>query len=146
MAEVEKAPTDYASTDGATWAWPLAQSGLLSDFLPLLHGETILGRLAPVARRAPFMAPTPKTSALPAASWTAEGAPKAISAGALDMLDPLQRRKVSSIMVYSRELARVGAAAEPVQARLQLDTLPEDVTAIRIVSATNAVQAFLSSP
>ncbi len=39
-----------------------------------------------------------------------------------------------------------GAATEPVQARLHLDTLPEDVTAIRIVSSTNAVQAFLSSP
>jgi hypothetical protein len=42
--------------------------------------------------------------------------------------------------------AAADAAAEPVQARLELDTLSEDVTAIRIVSATNAVQAFLSSP
>jgi hypothetical protein len=75
---------------------------------------------------------------VPSVGWTD---PKLVP---VESTDPTVRS--FNFVATSPADAAAGAAAEPVQARLQLDTLPEDVTAIRIVSATNAVQAFLSSP
>ena len=72
-----KAAVSAGTTAAATWAAPLAQAGVLADFIPLRYSGSVIGRLKAAARAIPFNVKVPRVTAWPTVYWVGEAKAKA---------------------------------------------------------------------
>jgi hypothetical protein len=99
-----KASTTPGTTFGATWANALSTYGISQDFLPLVWGTSIFGRLQDRMRKIPFRTSVPREIGPGAiGAWVGEGAIKPISSSALDSV-VLTATEAVCIVVVSDEL------------------------------------------
>jgi HK97 family phage major capsid protein/HK97 family phage prohead protease len=102
---VLKAAVAAGTTTDATWAKPLVEYQFMaSEFIELLRGASIVGRLAGL-HRVPFNVKIPRQTAGASAGWVGEGAPKPLSKLAFDAIT-MPFNKVAVIVVITEELAR----------------------------------------
>ena len=94
------------STD-ATWAGPLVNQGISSDFIELLRPATILGKI-PGLRQVPFNTKVPSQSAGGTYGWVGEAKPKPVTKLALTSAS-LGYTKVAGIIVLTEELVRLSS-------------------------------------
>jgi HK97 family phage major capsid protein len=119
-----KAAVLAGSTTDATWAKPLVNPAVTSDFLPLLRAATILGKISGLQKR-PFNVNIPAQTAGAVAQWVGELKPKPVSAMAFAM-ESLPFHKVASIVVLSQELVRF---SNPSAEAVVRDSLVKDIAA-----------------
>jgi len=119
-----KAAVLAGSTTDATWAKPLVNPAVTSDFLPLLRAATILGKITGLQKR-PFNVNIPAQTAGAVAQWVGELKPKPVSAMAFAM-ESLPFHKVASIVVLSQELVRF---SNPSAEAVVRDSLVKDIAA-----------------
>jgi HK97 family phage major capsid protein len=102
---VSKAAVDVGTTLDSDYAAPLVYAqNLANEFIEFLRPQTILGRM-PGLRRVPFNVRVPRQTNGGTAGWVGEGAPKGVTAIALDSVS-LKYKKLATIAVISEELAR----------------------------------------
>lgn len=105
-----KAAVNPGTTSDATWAGPLAQTGIAGDVIALLRGTSIVGALEPRLRLVPFGVKVPReTAPVVAGAWIGEGSPTPVVALAFDQVGPLPATKVGVITAFSRDLVTVGS-------------------------------------
>ena len=98
---------DPGTVADATWAAPLAvPTNLASEFVGLLRGATVLGRLN--LRRVPFNVQIPVQTAGSLVAWVGETSPKPVGELAFTSVT-LGYSKVAGIVVISEELARLSS-------------------------------------
>jgi len=99
-----KAAVAAGSTTDATWAKPLVNNSISSDFIPLLTAATIVGKI-PGLYNVPFNVSIPSQTADGTANWVGELKPKPVTSLAFAM-ENLTWAEVASIVVLSQELIR----------------------------------------
>jgi HK97 family phage major capsid protein/HK97 family phage prohead protease len=119
-----KAAVVAGSTTDATWAKPLVNPAITSDFLPLLRAATIIGKIDGL-RKVPFNVNVPAQTAGGVVSWVGELKPKPVSAMAFSM-ENLGFNKVAAIVVLSQELVRF---SNPSAEAVVRDSLVKDIAA-----------------
>jgi HK97 family phage major capsid protein len=152
-----KAAMTAGSTSDADWAAPLVSYGLAAEFIELIRGVSVLGRLGPSMRRSPFRVKIPRELTGGTASWTGEGKPKPASAMSFDSLI-LESYKSIALVVLSEELVRstspaangqiTDVLARSVAAFLDAQFLDPTITMIageRPASITNGGPSVVSS-
>jgi HK97 family phage major capsid protein/HK97 family phage prohead protease len=103
---VLKAAVAAGTTTGATWAAPLVEYQVMSsEFAELLRPATIMGKITGM-RNVPFNVKIPRQTAGSSVGWVGQGAPKPVSALALDNVT-LGYSKAAGIVVLSDELVRL---------------------------------------
>ena len=103
--EVIKAAIAPATTTDATWAGPLVTyNNLQEEFIELLRPLTVIERI-PGLRRVPFNIKVPRETGATTAYWVGQGAPKPVSAGALDTVT-LDFAKIAGITFQTIELLK----------------------------------------
>lgn len=117
-----KAAVAAGTTTDATWAKPLVNPSITSDFLPLLRAATILGKIEGL-RKVPFNVNVPQQTGGATIQWVGELKPKPVSAMAFAM-QSLTWSKVASIVVLSQELVRF---SNPSAEGLVRDSLVKDI-------------------
>ncbi len=100
-----KAAVAAGNTTDATWASPLINNTVSSDFLELLRPATILGRI-PGLRDVPFNVKVPSQTAGGTYGWVGESKPKPVTKLAFSS-DTLGVNKVAGIIVLTEELVRL---------------------------------------
>jgi HK97 family phage major capsid protein len=93
------------TTTDATWAAPLVNPTLVSDFLELLRAATVVDRIANL-RKVPFNCKVPSQSASGTYGWVGEMKPKPVTKLAFTA-DTLGINKVAGIIVLTDELVRL---------------------------------------
>ena len=119
-----KAAVGAGSTTDATWAKPLVNPSITSDFLPLLRAATIVGKI-PGLYNVPFNVNVPAQTGGGTVSWVGELKPKPVTAMAFSM-ESLGWAKVAAICVLSQELVRF---SNPSAERVVRDSLVKDIAA-----------------
>jgi len=99
-----KAAVNAGSTTDATWAKPLVNPSITTDFLPLLRAATLLGKIDGLYT-VPFNVNVPSQTGGGTVSWVGELKPKPVTAMAFAM-ENLGFSKVAAICVLSQELVR----------------------------------------
>jgi HK97 family phage major capsid protein len=117
-----KAAVAAGTTTDATWAKPLVNPAVTSDFLPLLRAATILGKIEGL-RKVPFNVNVPAQTAGGVVSWVGELKPKPVSAMAFAM-ENIAFNKVAAIVVLSQELVRF---SNPSAEAVVRDSLVKDI-------------------
>ena len=117
-----KAAVAAGTTTDATWALPLVNPDIVSDFLPLLRAQTILGKIQGL-RKVPFNVNVPSQTSGGTINWVGELKPKPVTAMAFAM-ETLAFNKVAAIVVLSQELVRF---SNPSAEALVRDSLVEDI-------------------
>ena len=103
--EVIKAAIAPATTTDPTWAGPLVTyNNLQEEFIELLRPLTVIERI-PGLRRVPFNIKVPRETSPTTAYWVGQGAPKPVSAGALDTVT-LDFAKIAGITFQTIELLK----------------------------------------
>jgi HK97 family phage major capsid protein/HK97 family phage prohead protease len=100
-----KAAIAPGTTTDATWASPLVNQGIASDFLELLRPATILGKISGL-RQVPFNTKVPSQTAGGTYNWVGEQKPKPVSKLAFAS-DSLGIAKAAGIIVLTEELVRL---------------------------------------
>ena len=119
-----KAAVAAGTTTDATWAKPLVNPAITSDFLPLLRAATIIGKIAGL-RKVPFNVNVPAQTAGGVVAWVGELKPKPVTAMAFAM-ENLPFNKVAAIVVLSQELVRF---SNPSAEAVVRDSLVKDIAA-----------------
>lgn len=102
---VSKAAVAVGTSVDSDYAAPLVNyTNMVADFLEYLRPQTIIGRIANL-RRVPFNIRVPRQTGGGSASWVGEGAPKPVTAIAMDYVE-LKYTKLATIAVITEELAR----------------------------------------
>ena len=112
------------TTTDATWAKPLINPSITSDFLPLLRAATIIGKIDGL-RKVPFNVNVPAQTAGGVVAWVGELKPKPVTAMAFAM-ENLGFNKVAAIVVLSQELVRF---SNPSAEAVVRDSLVKDIAA-----------------
>jgi HK97 family phage major capsid protein/HK97 family phage prohead protease len=99
-----KAAIAAGTTTDATWAQPLVNQTMVSDFIELLRPATILGKV-PGLRDVPFNCKIPIQTAGGTYGWVGEAKPKPLTKLAFAS-DTLGVTKVAGIIVLTEELVR----------------------------------------
>jgi HK97 family phage major capsid protein len=99
------------TTTDATWAGPLASSGISDEVLPILRGLSVFDAASPKMRQIPFSVTVPRQTATATGSWIGEGLPTPVNKLTYDALS-LPPRKLGTERVLSAELVRASGAAE----------------------------------
>jgi HK97 family phage major capsid protein/HK97 family phage prohead protease len=102
-----KAAIAPGTTTDATWAGPLVNQGISSDFIELLRPATIIGKI-PGLRQVPFNTKVPSQSAGGTYGWVGEAKPKPVTKLALTSAS-LGYTKVAGIIVLTEELVRLSS-------------------------------------
>lgn len=100
-----KAAVAPGTTTDATWAAPLVNQNIASDFLALLRPATILGKI-PGLREVPFNTKVPAQTAGGTYGWVGEQKPKPVTKLAFASVS-LGVNKVAGIIVLTEELVRL---------------------------------------
>jgi HK97 family phage major capsid protein/HK97 family phage prohead protease len=100
-----KAAMAPGNTTDTTWALPLVNQTIVSDFIELLRPATILGRI-PGLRNVPFNCKVPSQTAGGTYGWVGEGKPKPLTKLAFSSAT-LAVNKVAGIIVLTEELVRL---------------------------------------
>ena len=100
-----KAAVAPGNTTDATWAAPLVNTSIASEFLELLRPATILGRI-PGLRTVPFNCKVPAQTAGGTYGWVGESKPKPVSKLAFTAAT-LGIAKAAGIIVLTEELVRL---------------------------------------
>jgi HK97 family phage major capsid protein/HK97 family phage prohead protease len=100
-----KAAVAPGTTTDATWAGPLVNQNIASDFLELLRPATIVGKI-PGLRDVPFNTKVPSQTAGGTYSWVGEQKPKPVTKLAFAS-ESLPVTKVAGIIVLTEELVRL---------------------------------------
>jgi HK97 family phage major capsid protein len=100
-----KAAVAAGNTTDATWAGPLVNQNISSDFLELLRPATILGKI-PGLRRVPFNTKVPNQTAGGTYGWVGEAKPKPVTKLAFSSVS-LDISKAAGIIVLTEELVRL---------------------------------------
>jgi len=100
-----KAAIAPGTTTDATWASPLVNQTMVSDFIELLRPATILGKV-PGLRNVPFNCKVPMQTAGGTYGWVGEAKPKPLTKLAFSS-DTLGITKVAGIIVLTEELVRL---------------------------------------
>jgi len=100
-----KAAVAPGTTTDATWAAPLVNPTLVSDFLELLRAATVVDRIAGL-RKVPFNCKVPSQTAGGTYGWVGEMKPKPVTKLAFTA-DTLGINKVAGIIVLTDELVRL---------------------------------------
>ena len=100
-----KAAVAAGNTTDATWALPLVNQNIATDFLELLRPATILGRI-PGLRNVPFNVKVPSQTAGGTYGWVGESKPKPVTKLAFSA-ETLGVNKVAGIIVLTEELVRL---------------------------------------
>ena len=100
-----KAAVAPGTTTDATWASPLVNTTIASDFLELLRPATIVGRI-PGLRNVPFNTKVPTQTAGGTYGWVGEAKPKPVTKLAFSATT-LGVNKVAGIIVLTEELVRL---------------------------------------
>jgi HK97 family phage major capsid protein len=109
---------DPGTVADATWAAPLAvPTNLASEFVGLLRGASVLGRLN--LRRVPFNVQIPVQTAGSLVAWVGETSPKPVGELAFTSVT-LGYSKVAGIVVISEELARLSTPSAEETVRTDL--------------------------
>jgi len=119
-----KAAVAAGTTTDATWAKPLVNPAITTDFLPLLRAATIIGKIAGL-RKVPFNVNVPAQTAGGVVAWVGELKPKPVTAMAFAM-ENLPFNKVAAIVVLSQELVRF---SNPSAEAVVRDSLVKDIAA-----------------
>jgi len=119
-----KAAVAAGTTTDATWAKPLINPAITSDFLPLLRAATIIGKIDGL-RKVPFNVNVPAQTTGGVVAWVGELKPKPVSAMAFAM-ENLGFNKVAAIVVLSQELVRF---SNPSAEAVVRDSLVKDIAA-----------------
>jgi HK97 family phage major capsid protein/HK97 family phage prohead protease len=117
-----KAAVAAGTTTDATWAKPLVNPAIVSDFLPLLRAATILGKIQGL-RKVPFNVNVPAQTAGGVIQWVGELKPKPVTPMAFSM-ESLGFNKVAAIVVLSQELVRF---SNPSAEAVVRDSLVKDI-------------------
>jgi len=99
-----KAAVAPGTTTDATWAAPLVNQSIASDFIELLRPATVVGRI-PNLRNVPFNVKVPTQTAGGAYNWVGEAKPKPLTKLAFGT-ETLGMNKVAGIIVLTDELVR----------------------------------------
>jgi len=100
-----KAAVAPGTVTDATWAAPLVNQNISSDFIALLRAATILGKI-PGLRNVPFNTKIPAQSASGSYGWVGESKPKPVTKLAFTS-ETLGITKVAGIVVLTQELIRL---------------------------------------
>jgi len=100
-----KAAVAPGTTTDATWAAPLVNPTLVSDFLELLRAATVVDRIVNL-RKVPFNCKVPSQTAGGTYGWVGEMKPKPVTKLAFTA-DSLGINKVAGIIVLTDELVRL---------------------------------------
>lgn len=100
-----KAAVAPGTTTDATWALPLVNPTLISEFLELLRAATVVDRLANL-RKVPFNVKVSSQTAGGTYGWVGEMKPKPVTKLAFTT-DSLGINKVAGIIVLTEELVRL---------------------------------------
>jgi HK97 family phage major capsid protein len=119
-----KAAVAAGTTTDATWAKPLINPAITSDFLPLLRAATIIGKIDGL-RKVPFNVNVPAQTGGGTVAWVGELKPKPVTAMAFAM-ENLGFNKVAAIVVLSQELVRF---SNPSAEAVVRDSLVKDIAA-----------------
>jgi HK97 family phage major capsid protein/HK97 family phage prohead protease len=134
-----KAAVGAGSTTDATWAKPLINPSISTDFLPLLRAATILGKITGLME-VPFNVNVPSQTGGGTIQWVGELKPKPVTAMAFAM-ESLGFSKVAAISVLSQELVRF---SNPSAERLVRDSLVKDIAAFLDGQFTNPAIAAVT--
>lgn len=99
-----KAAVAPGTTTDATWASPLVNQQISSEFIALLRPATVVGRI-PNLRDVPFNVKVPSQTAGGAYNWVGEAKPKPLTKLAFAS-ETLGMNKVAGIIVLTEELVR----------------------------------------
>jgi len=100
-----KAAVAPGTVTDATWAAPLVNQAIVSDFIELLRPATIIGRI-PNLREVPFNCKVPSQTAGGTYGWVGEAKPKPVTKLAFSS-ETLGVNKVAGIIVLTEELVRL---------------------------------------
>jgi HK97 family phage major capsid protein len=100
-----KAAVAPGTTTDATWAQPLVNQNIATDFLELLRPATILGKI-PGLRNVPFNTKVPAQTAGGTYGWVGEQKPKPVTKLAFSSVS-LGVNKIAGIIVLTEELVRL---------------------------------------
>lgn len=100
-----KAAVAPGTTTDPTWASPLVNQTMASDFIELLRPATVLGKI-PGLRNVPFNCKVPMQTAGGTYGWVGEAKPKPLTSLAFSS-DTLGIAKVAGIIVLTEELVRL---------------------------------------
>jgi HK97 family phage major capsid protein len=100
-----KAAVAPGTVTDATWAQPLVNQNIASDFLELLRPATILGKI-PGLRTVPFNTKVPSQTAGGTYGWVGEAKPKPVTKLAFSSVS-LGITKVAGIIVLTQELIKL---------------------------------------
>jgi len=100
-----KAAVAPGTTTDATWAAPLVNQNIATDFLELLRPATILGKI-PGLRNVPFNTKVPAQTAGGTYGWVGEQKPKPVTKLAFSSVS-LGVNKIAGIIVLTEELVRL---------------------------------------
>jgi HK97 family phage major capsid protein len=100
-----KAAVAPGTTTDATWAAPLVNPTMVSDFLELLRAATVVDRIVNL-RKVPFNCKVPSQTAGGTYGWVGEQKPKPVTKLAFTA-DTLLINKVAGIIVLTDELVRL---------------------------------------
>lgn len=102
-----KAAVAAGNTTDATWAGPLVNQNIATDFLELLRPATILGKI-PGLRTAPFNTKVPSQTAGGSYGWVGEAKPKPVTNLAFGA-ETLAITKAAGIIILTEELVRLSS-------------------------------------
>jgi HK97 family phage major capsid protein len=102
-----KAAIAAGSATDATWAGPLVQKNISTDFIELLRAATILGKI-PNFRNVPFNTQVPTQTAGGTYNWVGEAKPKPLTKLAF-ATTALTWAKAAGIIAITDELARLSS-------------------------------------
>lgn len=100
-----RAAVAAGNTTDATWAGPLVNQNISSDFIALLRPATILGKI-PNLRNVPFNTKVPSQTAGGTYGWVGEAKPKPVTKLAFSSVS-LGIAKAAGIIVLTEELVRL---------------------------------------
>jgi len=135
-----KAAVAAGSTTDATWAKPLVNNSISSDFLPLLRAATILGKISGL-KNVPFNVSIPSQTGTGAVNWVGQGLPKPVSAMAFSSV-ALDFAKVAGIVVLTQELIRF---SNPKAEAIVRDSLVQDIATFMDGQFTNPAVAAVAN-
>jgi HK97 family phage major capsid protein/HK97 family phage prohead protease len=102
-----KAAIAPGTATDATWAGPLVNKNISSDFIELLRAATILGKI-PNFRNVPFNTQVPTQTAGGTYNWVGEAKPKPLTKAAFGSTS-LGISKAAGIIAITEELARLSS-------------------------------------
>jgi hypothetical protein len=137
-ARILKAAVAAGSTDGASWAGPLAgeYATAVAEFMTLVRAQSIIGRL-PNLRRIPPRVPLIRQTSAPKAHWVGEGKPMPLTHMTFAR-DALSTDKLAAMLVVTDELLQAADPASEAMIRAELVRAITDASDAAFIDPTNA--------